>query len=145
MRKIIVIRGVHNTNKTTSINEIYNWILSLNYQLIDNVTRNSNGDILGTVTIGNLVIGFNSAGDNLKEVKNIESLKDANENYPDIIICASRTKGDPYNYLKDNFNQSSNWLRIIHNKKRVNAIPERVQRDEQTFAELQVRLIGLKK
>ena len=145
MRKIIIVRGVHDTGKTTSINELYNWIISLDYQLIDNVTRNSNGDILGTITIGNLVIGFNSAGDKPKEVLKIEKLKDEHGNFPDIIICASRTKGKPYKYLRDNFNQSTNWLRIIQNKRRFNSTPERTQRDERTLAELKVRLIGIEK
>lgn len=144
MRRIIIIRGVHDTGKTTKVNDIAEWIIG-KYGIENTLVENKNGDILGVLRVDNLIIGLNSSGDNLAEVEKIRQLKDGEDNYPDIIICASRTKGAPHNYFKENFGYNNGWLKVYHNVRKLNTDDERKIRDERIIEEIKTRLIGVRK
>lgn len=95
MKKIFILKGNDNTGKTLKIKEIANWII--NDYLVSNTVGLDMSipkkDVHGVLTINKLKIGFNSAGDNVDEVKGIDKLLLEFENDIDIIICACRTKG----------------------------------------------------
>lgn len=147
MRKIFVLKGVSNTGKTTKINTIADWIIN-KYGIPNTIGLNQNNlkeDTLGIMIINNLTIGFNSSGDTLSEVKKIEKLKE--EDYPDIILCACRTRGKGLKFLKNTFNYSNGWLPVylkIDEFSKVDIVNQS-KRDLQILDDLQTWLIGLEK
>lgn len=120
---MFTLKGKSNAGKTTLIKKIAQWIID-NYPVVNNTLpsplpgKKSNGvdeeDIIGKLQIGNLVIGFNSAGDNLDECEKIEKLISENEEEGNvglnIIINACRTKGSTREYI-DTFVKNN---KIIH-------------------------------
>jgi hypothetical protein len=144
MRRIIIVRGVENSNKTFNINRLAEWIIK-EYEIENTLAKDSSENMLGVLKIENLKIGINSAGDNLHEAKKVEELKDEEGNYPDIIICASRTRGNSHNYFKENFTFGKGWLKIYQNVRQFDLNGDRNDRDDRVFKEIKTRLIGLKK
>lgn len=144
MKKIIIVRGVEDTGKTTTIQKIIAW-LENNYTINKTFQENEHGDTRAVFEIGNFTIGFNSSGDNLLEVAKIEKLKTNRGTYADIIICASRTRGETQKFFKENFSYNQNWLKIYQNVRRVDPMEERAKRDTRIFEEIKTRLIGIEK
>lgn len=147
MKRIIVLKGKENTGKSSKIVELYKWMIDnfdCNYE---GRIKEKNGDIFGTIDIGTLTIGFNSAGDNEEEVKRIDDLLKLPlpNKEPHIIICACRTKGKPYWYLRDNYSNSSEYLtHFIRLRAYPSAETESIKkRDDRILNELKTLLIGI--
>lgn len=145
MKKLLVLKGVSNTGKTTKINNIARWIIHT--YGVPNTIGLDPADLLkntfGILTVKNLRIGINSAGDNLKCVKKIEKI----EQDCDIIICCCRTRGTTYQYLYQNFKRSTGWIELYLNCEEypANAVPDQKLRDMRIVEDLKCHLIGLEK
>ncbi|GAO31728.1 hypothetical protein [Geofilum rubicundum] len=149
MKKIFILKGKNDTGKTIKINRIAEWIIN-NHGATNTINFDSNdlkNDINGVLEVSNLTIGINSSGDNLMEVRKIERLKSEIGEYPDILLCACRTKGKGRKYIDNNFNYSKGWLKIYIDVKEHNSASTEKQmiRDERIIAEMQAWLTGLKK
>jgi hypothetical protein len=149
MRKIFILKGKSNTGKTSKINRIVDWIINthgapntVNFDL-----NKFEKDVFGVLEVKNLTIGINSSGDNQEEVQNIERLKLDCDEYPDIILCACRTKGKGRRYLDSNFNYAKGWLKVYFDVKEYNSvsIEKQMTRDERIVAEIKTWLTGLGK
>ncbi|MFS4474363.1 hypothetical protein [Chryseobacterium sp. T20] len=147
MKKMFTLRGVSNTGKTTKVKQIAQWVID-NYPITNphnvDITKD---EILGTLQINKLRIGFLSAGDDLAQVKKIEKLLEENDDDIDIVINACRTRGAGRKYLEQNFNRKTGWLTTnIYveklNSLLINQIPAR---DAQIIDELKTWLTGLEK
>ena len=149
MKKIFILKGKGNTAKTTKINKIAQWIIDT-YHCPNTIGLNTTDfeiDTLGVLNIGKLSIGINSSGDNLYEVQKIKELKGDEDNFPDIIICACRTKGAGFRYIRDNFNYSTGWLSVFINVEEFIStdIKSQTIRDSRIDDELKTWLVGLPK
>lgn len=144
LKRIIILRGVENTGKSTKINQLADWIVE-KYKIEYTLIKDRYGDIHGILKIENLAIGFNSSGDWITQVQQIEKLKNELGVYPDIIICASRTRGCTHDYFNENFGYSNGWLKVYHTVKRFQDLELRNRRDKRIVEEVQTRLIGLRK
>ena len=152
MKKIFILKGKSETGKTTKINEVAEWIIS-NYCCSNTIGLDSNNllkDTHGILTIKRMTIGINSAGDTETEVKKIDNLKPYNsesKNIPDIIICSSRTKGKGRKYIINNYNRSTDWLRVFINVEEYlkTDLKNQKLRDLRIINELKSWLIGLEK
>lgn len=149
MKKIFILKGGENTNKTTIINTVAEWIIN-NYGIPNTIGLDSSNlkkDTFGVLQVGKLNIGFNSAGDTLDEVKKIDKLNNLNDNDIDIIVCACRTKGKGRTYLLNNYNYSNAWLLKFINSERYPLADTLNQsiRNTRKIDELKTWLIGLEK
>lgn len=144
MRKIIILKGISETGKTTKIKQIADWIMQ-NYTCSTTITMpaQTDWDIHGILTINKFTIGFNSAGDDENQVKKLDKLL-IDETPPDIIICACRTKGRGLQYLKNNYNGKTGWLQAWVSVERVDPA-DCIERDKHVIDELKGWLIGLEK
>lgn len=148
MKKIFILKGVSNTGKTTKINQVAEWIITT-YSVPNTIgldITNYEINTWGVLTIGNLVIGFNSAGDNLNEIKKVDKIV---RDFPnvDIIICACRTKGITYQHLYKNYIRRNGWLDTYINVDELlpTDIVNQQIRDNRIVRELETWLIGLEK
>lgn len=145
MKRIIYLKGVSNTGKSTKINQIADWII--NKYLIPNTigldVADLQKDTLGLLKVNNLVIGINTAGDDEKCIKQIDRI--AHE--CDILICSCRTSGITYQHIYKNYNRISGWLetKIFVDKITPANITNQALRDADIIEELQTWLIGLEK
>jgi hypothetical protein len=148
MKKIFILKGGDDTGKTTKINQVAEWIITT-YTVPNTIgldITNYRKDTFGILTIGKLKIGINSAGDNEKEVKKIDSL--INPDYEiDIIICACRTKGKGKKHILNNYNYGKGWLQKFINIEKFPKvdIANQTARDIRKINELKTWLIGLPK
>jgi hypothetical protein len=147
MKKIFILKGNDNTGKTQKIKEIADWIIT-DYSVTNTIGLDMTipkKDVHGVLTINKLKIGFNSAGDNLKEVKAIDKL--LLDNDIDIIICACRTKGASYQHLYKNYIRPTGWLDMYLNVEEYSKtdIVNQSARDLRVISELKAWLIGLEK
>lgn len=145
MKKILILKGVSNTGKTTKINTIAKWIMNT-YGAPNTIGLDPNNllkNTLGILTVKNFRIGINSAGDSLKCVKKTEAIE---QNY-DILICCCRTRGITYQYFYKNYKRSNGWIDIYLNCEQYssNAVKQQHLRDSTILNELKVHLIGLQK
>ena len=90
MKKIIVLRGVANVGKTTTLVKLFLRLIqhkcSIEVEIFKPVR-----DIQVTVTAGNVKIGIGSSGDVAEQVKaNLNIFAQSN---CDIVFCATRTRG----------------------------------------------------
>lgn len=148
MKKIIILKGVSDTGKTTKINQIADWIIN-RYSILNTIgldTTNFQKNTWGVLTIGLLKIGFNSSGDNEHEILKVDTIIN---NYPDvdIIICACRTKGITYQHLYKNYTRQNGWLDIYINVEEFSKsdVVNQGARDTRILTELRTWLIGLQK
>lgn len=147
MKKMFTLRGVSNTGKTTKVKQIAQWVID-NYPVRNphniHITQ---GEILGTLQVNKLRIGFISAGDDLAQVKKIEKLLKENDNNIDIVINACRTRGAGRKYLEQNFNRKTGWLTTNIYVEKLNSlvINQIPARDSQIIDELKTWLTGLEK
>jgi hypothetical protein len=149
MKKIFILKGKSETGKTSKINQTAEWIINsyVTPNTIGLDTSNYLKDTNGILTVKNLTIGFNSSGDNEWEVKKIDNLKLSNDDSPDIIICACRTKGKGRKYINDNYNYSKGWLKVFIDVEEYSKsdLLNQGTRDTRVLNELQTWLIGLEK
>lgn len=147
MKKMFTLRGVSNTGKTTKVKQIAQWVID-NYPVTNphniDITKD---EILGTLQINKLRIGFISAGDDLGQVKRIEKLLEENDDDIDIVINACRTRGAGRKYLEQNFNRKIGWLTTNIYVEKLNSllINQMPARDTQIIDELKTWLTGLEK
>lgn len=148
MKKIFILKGVSNTGKTTKINLIAEWIINT-YAIPNTIGLDSTNyeiNTWGVLTIGNLKIGINSAGDNETEILKVDQLVNQ---FPDvdIIICACRTKGITYQHLYKNYIRRNGWLdTYIHVEEYQSSnLASQTARDTRILNELRTWLIGLPK
>lgn len=149
MKKIFVLKGKSETGKTTKINQTAEWII--NYYSSTNTIGPTPliylEDTHGILMINNLSIGINSSGDDEWQVKKIDDLKLSNNDSPDIIICACRTKGKGRKYINDNYSYSNGWLKVfidVEEYSKSDFINQNL-RDNRVLDELKTWLIGLEK
>ncbi len=145
MKKIFVLKGNSDTGKTTKINTIAEWIIN-KYNIPNTINLDVTDlkkDTYGILTINNLRIGINSAGDNFDLVRKIDSLAPT----CDIIIASCRTKGITYQHLKKNYNWANNWLDkyIDVHEYQATQTNQIAARDLQIIDVLQSWLTGLEK
>jgi len=110
MKKIFILKGVSNVGKTTKILNIIEWIIRI-YKVNENdiiLTKTTENDVCGVIKIGNLIIGFNTAGDDENQIKKIDIL--ISENEIDILICSCRTRGKTFQHLYKNYVRKNGWL-----------------------------------
>lgn len=145
MKQILIIKGVSNTGKTTKINEIANWIINTygasNTIGLDPLDMGKN--IFGILTVKNLKIGINSAGDDLASVQKIERI----QNECDIIIGCCRTKGETFQFYYKNYTRGKGWMDIYFNSDEFPAadLINQKLRDDLIIDGLKCCLIGLEK
>lgn len=145
MKQILIIKGVSNTGKTTKINQVANWIINT-YGIANTIgldPSNFKKNSFEILTIKNLKIGINSAGDDLASVKKIESLQDD----CDILISCCRSKGATYQFFYKNYIRRNGWIDIYFDSPR---FPEhekikQVHRDDKLNNEIRCCLTGLDK
>ncbi len=97
--KVICFKGNGNTGKSTIIKKILNEFF--NISLIPKDKK----DFSLYFSYSNKKIGICSYGDNKKAME--RWLKPLKENNCDIIICASRTKGEGIRFIENNFGTSN--------------------------------------
>ena len=150
MKRIILLKGVSNTGKTTKINTIADWIIR-KYNIpntigldITDFGKDTTGLLtIGKLTIGKLTIGINTAGDNAECIKQIDALAPL----CDILLCSCRTKGITYQHIYKNYYRSKGWLRTKIKVEKItppNAVSQAI-RDADIVEELKIRLTGLAK
>lgn len=145
MKKIIVLKGVSNTGKTTKINIIADWIIR-KYNIPNTIgldVLDFEKNTFGLLTINNLIIGVNSAGDDQMCIEQIDKLSPL----CDILICCCRTKGITYQHIYKNYNRNTGWLDTIIPVDEIspaNPVNQAI-RDARIVDELQTWLIGLEK
>ena len=149
MKKIFVLKGKSKTGKTSKINQIAEWIIR-NYGSPNTIGLNTSNyldDTNGILIVKKLSIGINSAGDNEWEVKKIDNLKLLNGGSPDIIVCASRTKGKGRRHINNNYNYSTGWLKVFIDVEEYSKgdLKNQNLRDARVIDELQSWLTGLEK
>lgn len=89
MKKAIIIKGRSGSGKTTTLTNLYNWIVSTYSPIIHH--QSIGGDIDADIQVGSLRIRINSSGD---EGHHVDAyLKSAVANNYDIIIGACRGRG----------------------------------------------------
>ncbi len=145
MKQILIIKGVSNTGKTTKINQIANWIIN-EYGIPNTIgldPLDMEKNTIGILTIKNLKIGINSAGDDLASVKKIERI----QNECDIIIGCCRTKGETFQFYYKNYTRSKGWMDIYFNSQKFPKVDLNNQsfRDDLTIEGIRCCLIGLEK
>lgn len=145
MKKLIVLKGVSNTGKTTKINTLANWII--NTYSIPNTIGLDPGNLLkntlGILTINNLGVGINSSGDTLACVKKVVAMAED----CDTMICCCRTKGITYQYLYKNYNRKTGWIEIYLpcEKYPMSNVNDQKLRDIRVLEDLKCHLIGIEK
>ncbi|PKV51890.1 hypothetical protein ATE84_3990 [Aquimarina sp. MAR_2010_214] len=145
MKRIIILKGVSNTGKTTKINQIADWIIrkysipnTIGLDIID-----FEKDTMGLLKVNNLIIGINTAGDDDECIKQIDTIAPN----CDILICSCRTKGVTYQHIYKNYNHNSGWLetKIIVDKIDPPSVVHQSIRDANIIDEIQTWLIGMEK
>ena len=151
MRKIFVLKGSANCNKTTIINTVAQWILDPQYSAANTIgltPANLGSDTNGILTVGNLKILVNSAGDSESDVKKIDLLLEKSDVIDvDIIICACRTRGKGRKHILNNYNYSTGWLQKFINIEKLAAhdLTGQAARNTRKIEELKTWLICLPK
>jgi hypothetical protein len=145
MKRIIVLKGISNTGKTTKINQISDWIIR-KYAIPNTIgldITNFEKDTIGILKINNLLVGINTAGDDDECIKQIDAIAPN----CDILICSCRTQGVTYQHIYKNYNRSSGWLETIIYVNKINPsnLASQAIRDLGIIDELQTWLIGLEK
>jgi hypothetical protein len=143
MRHLILLRGVDDTGKTTKINRIAQRIIN-NHGAANTIgldPSNLRINTFGILSVGNLRIGINSAGDNQAEVEKSEKIRNA----VNILICACRTKGKPFRYF-DSYLWPE-WFTNILNVPwhRPSDVSAQASRDANLLESLRLLLTGLPK
>ena len=102
--KVLIIFGVGNSGKTSSIKQIYNDLMAAGAKE-KYFDKDNKKDFLAILEYQDKIITINSAGDNDGEVAN--GLKELEKQLPkekwDYHICASRTKGGSIKAIQKNF------------------------------------------
>lgn len=128
MKKIFILKGISGCGKTTKINTLAHWIINT-YKIPNTIgldPTNYLKDTFGVLTIGNLKIGINSAGDHENQVKKVDQLLEISKNNInefdqlnvsniDIIVCACRTRGKGRKHITKNYNYPNGWLQKFIN------------------------------
>lgn len=145
MKRIIILKGVSNTGKTTKINQIADWIIR-KYDIPNTIgldVTDFGKDTIGLLKVNKLVIGINTAGDDDVCIKQIDMIAPK----CNILICSCRTKGVTYQHIYKNYNRISGWLETIIFVDKINPTSAAKQsiRDAGVIDELQTWLIGLEK
>jgi hypothetical protein len=143
MKKILIVKGVSNSGKTTIINEVIDWVI-FNYTNTNTITIERNGvDRFGFIQVGNFRIGFISEGDTYDHVKmRLDEMHNLN---CDVIVCACRTRLSSYSAVWEFIN--------LHNMGRLNYLhrfidvflPANTTQTAIKVEELQTWLTGLEK
>lgn len=105
MNTIIAINGKENTGKTTTIKEI-NQLLKSEYPTSKREYEIHKPDIRVIITINGVKIGIESQGDPGRLPKSILLFV---ENQCDIIVCATRSKGQTIKLIKKQENYEIIW------------------------------------
>ena len=93
-KTIIAIHGRANEGKSETIKKVCSLILETFPNAISSETNiNYTGDILLTIDINGIIIGFESQGDPNSRMIYDETLRKLADKNCDIIICATRTGG----------------------------------------------------
>ena len=111
-KEIILIKGISNKGKTTSIKMLYNEVIK-EYELENEKVNVRDGDdIQETLKVGKRLICFYSAGDEPDATK--EGLKYFRDSRCHIGIIASRTKGgtikEIQEFAKRRYNKAPEYL-----------------------------------
>ena len=94
MKTIICIRGKANTGKTQTLLNFYKLLDPLE----ENILSRQDEDICATVIMKDILIGVETQGDPLSQQENW--IKELIQKSCDIIVCASRTKGETIECVK---------------------------------------------
>ena len=145
MKRIIILKGVSNTGKTTKINIIADWIIK-KYSIPNTIgldVTDFGKDTVGLLRVNNLIIGINTAGDDDNCIKQIDTIAPK----CDILICSCRTKGITYQHIYKNYNRSLGWLETKINVDEITPgnITTQSVRDATIIEELKTWLTGLEK
>ncbi|KIX19892.1 hypothetical protein SY27_15275 [Flavobacterium sp. 316] len=143
MKKILIVKGVSNTGKTTIINEVIDWVID-NYTNTNTITLEWNGvDRFGLIQVGNFRIGFISEGDTYDHVK--KRLNEMHNLDCDVIVCACRTRLSSYSAVWEFINlYNASRLTYLHRFIDV-SLPANITQTALTVEELETWLTGLEK
>ncbi len=93
MKEIIALKGLERSGKTTSIRMAYDMLINRFSSIKIIYVKPYKKDITAVLSINNIVIGIESQGDPNSRLKNsLERF--SNEYRCNIILCATRTKGE---------------------------------------------------
>ncbi len=120
MNTIIAIRGVPNTGKTETIIKFYN-LLKSKYPTSKIENEIFGLDIRVIITINGVKIGIESQGDPKSRL--LKSIPLFVRNQCNIIVCATRTRGETVELIKEQENYEIIW----HKKSRIKGV---VQQEE---------------
>jgi hypothetical protein len=139
VKRAIIVKGQSDSGKSGLLIDFYDWIVT-NYLPIKHYEF-VGGDIHAVLQVGNLLIAFNSCGDEGPYLDNF--LKDAITNNYDMIIAACRAKGATNHAVRDNLTYPNYVVDYVHTHHvpATQILPFRHLRLE----ELKARIIGLPK
>jgi GTPase SAR1 family protein len=106
LRKIILVCGVGNSGKTSSIKR---------FVLENNFEYKKNNDFIVSLKIKRSAIGIASGGDNLDILQRIFNF--FGEGHLDFIVCASKAKGQTFDFIKTKSEEMGAKLVPIHTTK----------------------------
>jgi D-arabinose 5-phosphate isomerase GutQ len=97
MKKVIVVRGISNSGKTTSIKAALDLIKS-NPSTEVNLLKNGK-DLIVVISINGVIVVIASAGDT-EEI--LEALLEAIKNIKwDVLVCATKSRGRTVSFIKE--------------------------------------------
>ena len=143
MKRILVVKGVSDSGKSTIKNQIIDWGLT-NYTNTNTITFEGNGiDRFGYIQVNRFRIGFISEGDTYEHVK--MRLEELHLLDCDVIICSCRTRLSSYSAVWE-FINLHNSIRLTYPSRFINVfIPANVAQTNIVVQELQTWLTGLEK
>lgn len=143
MKKILIIRGISDSGKSTIINQVIDWVLG-NYINTNTITFEGNGvDRYGYIQVGSFKIGFISQGDTYEHAK--LRLEELHLLDCDVIVCASRTRLSSYSAVWE-FINLHNTVRLIYLHRFIDVLfPVNTPQTNIVVEELQTWLTGLEK
>lgn len=107
LRKIILVCGVGNSGKTSSIKR---FVLKNNFEYI------KDNDFIVSLKIKRSAIGIASGGDNVDIIQRI--FKFFGEGHLDFIVCASKNKGKTFDFIKAKSEAMDTELVQVHTMKK---------------------------
>ena len=143
MKKILIVKGVSDSGKSTIINQVIDWVLT-NYTNTNTITVEGNGvDRYGYIQVNHFRIGFISEGDTYEHVK--MRLEELHLLDCDVIVCASRTRLSSFTAVLE-FTNLHNAIRLIYLHRFINIFPPaNTLQTDLVVEELQTWLTGLEK
>ena len=143
MKKILIVKGISDTGKSTIINQVIDWVLA-NYTNTNTITFEVNGfDRYGYIQVGQFRIGFISEGDTYKHVK--LRLDELHLLDCDVIVCACRTRLSSFSAVWE-FINLHNTVRLSYLHRFIDVLfPANTPQTALVVEELQTWLTGLEK